>query len=393
MNHLSSRSGTEVPLRELILGSLEGPIEHAVVVLRPDGHVVEPFADAVVPVFLPQGALGRWGSIRHVQQAVDEFDPDPLHTSLLDAELTGQLAAWTARKPVVTRLVNTGYGEAGRSAESQLGWKLDAVNLVDHLLEAHATTAFHAISRAAAEQATAEYLGVAPQRIRVVHRGRSRATLGEPSVERRRVRRQQGWDNVEVGLNVARQEPQHGHVHLESGFARAAWSHPDAKLVLVGRSARASDVIQAQVEQHGLQDRVVMPGARTDVADLLVCADVFTFPSLYEKLGGALIEACALSLPAISSDLPPLREAHGNEHRRFLPPGDDAAWGERRRDALDDPQRARSVGQQARYRFERSLDSQVMIDGMLALYQDAMTQLSTRATRGLRRVRRLPEWP
>jgi glycosyltransferase involved in cell wall biosynthesis len=49
-------------------------------------------------------------------------------------------------------------------------------------------------------------------------------------------------------------------------------------------------------------------GHRSDVSDLLVAADVFVFPSLWEGLGGAVIEALALEVPIVASDLPALRE-------------------------------------------------------------------------------------
>jgi glycosyltransferase involved in cell wall biosynthesis len=59
-----------------------------------------------------------------------------------------------------------------------------------------------------------------------------------------------------------------------------------------------------------------MVGYRDEIGDLLSAADAFLFPSLHEGLGGALIEALAMGLPIIATDLPVFRE--------FLVPGENA---------------------------------------------------------------------
>ena len=56
------------------------------------------------------------------------------------------------------------------------------------------------------------------------------------------------------------------------------------------------------MRQHGIADRFVFTGDRTDVPDLLQAMDVFCFPSLYEGLPNALLEAQAVGLPCVVSD-------------------------------------------------------------------------------------------
>ena len=46
-------------------------------------------------------------------------------------------------------------------------------------------------------------------------------------------------------------------------------------------------------------------GVRSDVADLMQAMNVFVFPSLYEGLGIALVEAQAAGLPCVVSDTIP----------------------------------------------------------------------------------------
>ncbi|MDH5380085.1 MAG: glycosyltransferase, partial [Cyclobacteriaceae bacterium] len=73
----------------------------------------------------------------------------------------------------------------------------------------------------------------------------------------------------------------------------------------------------------GLNGQVKLLGHRTDVEQLLAAADVFVFPSRFEGLPGALIEAAAAGLPIIASDIPNNREVAGeNKNALFFPVND-----------------------------------------------------------------------
>ena len=51
----------------------------------------------------------------------------------------------------------------------------------------------------------------------------------------------------------------------------------------------------------GVEDRVILTGYRTDVADFYKMADVFLFPSFREGLPVAVMEAMASGLPVIAT--------------------------------------------------------------------------------------------
>ena len=54
---------------------------------------------------------------------------------------------------------------------------------------------------------------------------------------------------------------------------------------------------QTYINENQLQNNVFLLGYRTDVAELLQAADVFVFPSLFEGLSVALMEAVAAKIP------------------------------------------------------------------------------------------------
>ncbi len=77
---------------------------------------------------------------------------------------------------------------------------------------------------------------------------------------------------------------------------------PGVFLLLIGDGGlRAS--IEHKVRRYGLSDRVIFTGLRDDVPRLMQdVMDVFLFPSFYEGLGTAFLEAQAAGLPCVISD-------------------------------------------------------------------------------------------
>jgi glycosyltransferase involved in cell wall biosynthesis len=83
--------------------------------------------------------------------------------------------------------------------------------------------------------------------------------------------------------------------------------HPRALLVIIGPGAGQDSPLDAEqalrqyVTTEGMQDRVILTGARNDVERYLAASDVFAFPSVAEGFGNSLVEAMACGLPVICS--------------------------------------------------------------------------------------------
>jgi glycosyltransferase involved in cell wall biosynthesis len=386
INQLGARAGAETSLRDIIEGTARRGIDHGIVVLQPESTIVFPGA---IRVYRPERATGRLAQLRRVCAAIDDFDPDTVHTSLFEADLIGRLAALVRRRPVLTSLVNTPYGPRAVSTEPVARWKIEVVRRVDRVLARNATSAFHAISSATAQHATDE-LGVDPRSIRLVPRGRSADLLGERSPTRyTEVRARFGWGDEPVVVNVARQEPQKGHVLLVDAMSRVLERHPDAKLVLVGRRGRATDTLRGRVCDLGIGDAVVELGERTDVPDLLAAADVFAFASLYEGLGGAVIEAAGIGVPVVAFDVPAVAEVLGPEHPWLVPTGDPSALADAVAEVLRDRSSAADVGRRQRERFVARYELERCLRDMASLYRDVAAASRRSANRSFARPRKL----
>lgn len=107
-------------------------------------------------------------------------------------------------------------------------------------------------------------------------------------------------DEIVLG-HVGRFDQVKNHSFLVDIFNVFCQKYPNSKLLLVGKGIE-TDNIKEKCEMLGLSSKVIFAGLRTDVNQLLQAMDVFVFPSTYEGLGMAIIEAESSGLPCIVSD-------------------------------------------------------------------------------------------
>jgi glycosyltransferase involved in cell wall biosynthesis len=115
--------------------------------------------------------------------------------------------------------------------------------------------------------------------------------------------------NKPMLLSVGRLSRQKNHDTL----IQALSSVPDAHLVIVGDGELASESRQ-QATALSLAERVIFTGEinREQVYGLMNCADLFVFPSLWEGLSLAALEAMSRGMATVASDIPPNREVFGD---------------------------------------------------------------------------------
>jgi glycosyltransferase involved in cell wall biosynthesis len=100
----------------------------------------------------------------------------------------------------------------------------------------------------------------------------------------------------------------------------------DVTFLLVG-DGPLRPAIKERVVATGLGTSFRFLGNRDDVSRLLAASDVFVFPSLWEGLPGAVLEALAAGLPVAASPLPGVVEiARRTSGVMTVDPGDPSAF-------------------------------------------------------------------
>jgi len=124
---------------------------------------------------------------------------------------------------------------------------------------------------------------------------------------REKKRKELGIGGKLVIGHVGRFHPSKNHIFLVEIFKEIYNRNADSVLMLVG-DGELYHTLNEKVKRLGLEKNVIFTGVRSDIPELLQAMDVFVFPSLYEGLGMALIEAQAAGLPCVVADTIP-REA------------------------------------------------------------------------------------
>jgi glycosyltransferase involved in cell wall biosynthesis len=277
-------------------------------------------------LFTLAGRGGRLGWTRRATALVRDRRPDLVHTTLFEADLAGRLAGALARVPVVGTLANEAYGPEQRSMPGIRPSRLRAAQAAD-AATARLVRRFHAVSESVAS-AMASRLRVPRARIDVIPRGRDPEELGRRTAPRRDAARASlGLGPADAAvLAVGRQEHQKGFDVLFESAARARDECPGLRVLVAGRPGAATPALEALVHDRGLEPTVRFLGVRDDVGDLLCAADVFAFPSRWEGSPGSVIEALALEVPIVATDIDPVREVvGGSDAARLVAAGDPAA--------------------------------------------------------------------
>lgn len=115
------------------------------------------------------------------------------------------------------------------------------------------------------------------------------------------VRKEMGWENHFVVVNVGRFVEQKNHKFLIDVFHSLTEQRKDSLLVLIGEGP-LKDEVEKKVKELTIEDRVIFLGLRDDVARLMNGADVFFLPSLFEGLPIVSIEAQTNGLPIVMSE-------------------------------------------------------------------------------------------
>lgn len=191
---------------------------------------------------------------------------------------------------------------------------------------------------------------------------------GDAAEIRSRVREGLGLPaGARLVLSAGRLHRQKGHDLIAESIPSVIADHPDVYWVWAGEGPERSR-LEAQLEHLGVSDRVVLLGARSDVARLMAASDLLVFPSRHEGAPFALLEALICELPVLVSDTGPLPEFVRDGVDGCVVPGEDpVALAARTSWALAHPGEMSAMAASGRRRVLAEFSRATMIDDTLAM--------------------------
>lgn len=157
-------------------------------------------------------------------------------------------------------------------------------------------------------------------RTEVIHHGIDLAGVAAHRDERCDVRRQLGLETATVVSAVANLRRTKGWPDLLVAARQVLDEVEDAVFIAVGQGPMEAE-IQALHRDLGLGDRFRLLGYRADAVRLMAGSDVFCLASHDEGLPVVLMEAMALGLPIVATDVGGVGELVSSpEHGHLVPP-------------------------------------------------------------------------
>lgn len=328
-----------------------GPVDLAVglaseLARRPDGPEVVLLgprpasgAGAVRSLLRPlqvQSKLDARG-FRAVSSVLKELGPDIIHAQDRRAGLVSAVVG--GNKPVVLTFHGVPDTAAGRwVGAGPLHGRRPGLSGGSRLL-ADALVSRRLGYTVAPSTAMAEFLRrelrVPADRLRVLHNGVAVPPIGKLV------------SDVRVFATAGSFAPSKATPLLVEAFKAVAADRADLKLLMLGDGA---DLHRCKELAEGANGQIEFTGYCTDVEAQLRRADAFVLPSLNENLPLALLQAMALGLPCIATDVGGVSEALAGGAGMLVPAGNVTALSAAMEHLTGEPRLAAALGAAARQR-------------------------------------------
>ncbi|MDX1718617.1 MAG: glycosyltransferase [Salegentibacter mishustinae] len=249
---------------------------------------------------------------------IEKEKPEIIHSTLFRADiLARKIKKKLPHIILVGSLVNNSYS-AYRCKEMNLKQKFKHFIVKEWDKITSKKVDYFISNSEAIVESNIQALKLKREKIKVIYRGRNPLIFSEKKTNRTQLPFIK--NNSLVFLNISRLENRKGQKDLIKAFNLFKKSQPDALLILVGEGHQRKE-LEGFVNRLDLQQSVHFLGYRKDIPELLAISDFFVFPTYYEGLPGALIEAVFSKTPIIASNIPENKECLAPDSALLFNPG------------------------------------------------------------------------
>ena len=176
-----------------------------------------------------------------------------------------------------------------------------------------------------------------------------------------------------LALCAARLDPQKDHQTLLRAWKLVVERAPSARLLLVGDTQLGGnayvDGLRRLAAALGISDAILFAGVRDDVSDLMAACDALVMSSRWEGLGLVFLEAMRARRPVVATRVGGVPEVVIDGETGYLVDvGDPLALASRLVELFEDREKAKTMGERGRERFEHRFAADQMLGKISTLY-------------------------
>ncbi|HOX37376.1 MAG TPA: glycosyltransferase [Candidatus Brocadiia bacterium] len=337
----------------------------------------------VVPGGEKPGIIKRAGEFREagrvLSDAVQRFQPDIVHAYLFHASLLARSALKNEKGPLMLTSVRVAEPRMSHRALDKLtkGWNYHWVCVSEGVRR---SVVGNGIPQ---EKASVIPNGVDARRFT---RGAApggvpeddeflAGLIGAGAVAARQRERARFGVRPDAALMAAvgRLHEQKGFDVLIRAFAKGGFADFGHRLVIAGEGPLRAE-LEKLAAQLGIAASVAMPGRLEDVRPLMLASDVFISSSRWEGMCNAVMEAMAMELPVVATDVAGSEELILNGKTGLLVPAEDAeAITKAVAGVLADGKFASALGMAARRHMEDNFTLDRMVRRHEELYRNLLS--------------------
>jgi glycosyltransferase involved in cell wall biosynthesis len=314
-------------------------------------------------------------SIYHLTKIIQQNQYDLVHVHTPIAAVLGRIAAKIAG---VKRIVYTSHGLPFHdlSTPTQYYFYFLVEKLTALITDLILSQNYEDIS-------TAKKLGLCPpkklaylgngvdidrfhrERLNPIHQSELRQSLGIPTTA-----------NLIVGT-IGRLTRKKGGGYLIEATAKLVDKFPNLHILIIGGQLSSDPEpfqteLMAKISNLGIENHVTLTGDRQDIPEVLGLLDVFTLPTFtHEGLPRSILEAMAMGLPVVTTDIRGCREAVLQEKTGLIVPSQDSdRLAEALAIMLSNPELRQAYGNQGRRRVTTEYNEDFVFERLTKYYQE-----------------------
>jgi glycosyltransferase involved in cell wall biosynthesis len=163
------------------------------------------------------------------------------------------------------------------------------------------------------------------------------------------------------------------HLCLVKAAREVLAVYPGVLFLFVGREDREAAEVRKRIREAGIERNIILAGPRPDVPAILRATTMIAHPGEQEGFSNSILEAMAVGLPVVAARAGGNPEAIDDGETGILfPAGDAAALARGIIGLLQDPGRAREMGEAARQRVRDRFTTGKMVSEVERLYEDLL---------------------